>query len=219
MKLSDIINFYVFTLIILSFNFDYAYCNGKNTFGGINVLTLGNSELHKNCSLVTVQSIISNETYVMKAREDSHAVLRDFRSKMGFGRAIAAPQIGYSIRMIAMNICGKEITLYNPEITHKSDETFTMWDDCLSFPDQMCCVRSHNSISIQFIDDNGNNISWNNCTRDISELLQHEIDHLNGILATQIAISPNNLSESIIKRDDWLANKELYNSYVDYSIQ
>ena len=65
-----------------------------------------------------------------------------------------------------------------------------MWDDCLSFPDQMACVRRHKSISIAFMDEKGAGKTWINLPKDLSELLQHEIDHLNGVLAIDIAEHP-----------------------------
>jgi peptide deformylase len=49
-----------------------------------------------------------------------HAALRRFRAQHGFGRAIAAPQIGFSLRMIAVNLGSDPFTMINPVITHKS---------------------------------------------------------------------------------------------------
>lgn len=46
-------------------------------------------------------------------------------------------------------------TLHNPEITWRSEATFTLWDDCMSFPDLLVKVRRAESISIKYIDDDG----------------------------------------------------------------
>ena len=65
---------------------------------------------------------------VIKARGELHAVLEAFRREKGFGRAIAAPQIGHSMRMVALNMGPERIyTMHNPELFNKSPETFTLW--------------------------------------------------------------------------------------------
>jgi peptide deformylase len=133
---------------------------------------------------------IQNDPSVREAVTLGHLALSEFRAKKGFGRAIAAPQIGYSISMICLFLHGQRMTIFNPEIIYKSPETFLMWDDCLSFPDQMACVRRHKSISVAFMDDKGAGRTWINLPKDLAELLQHEIDHLNGVLALDIAENP-----------------------------
>ena len=60
--------------------------------------------------------------------------LAEFRNRHGFGRAIAAPQIGLSRRLIAANLGRGPFLMVNPEIHFRSTETFTLWDDCMSFP-------------------------------------------------------------------------------------
>ena len=104
------------------------------------------------------------------------------------------------------------ISLFNPIITRRSTETFTMWDDCMSFPHLMARVTRHQEIDVKFwtvihLDDwdkkkkkdvtgGGSSsdllsvdektrrgvveIEWLNLPQEIGELLQHEIDHLNG---------------------------------------
>src|SRR5687767_10629582 len=62
------------------------------------------------------------------------AMLAAFRSRHGFGRAIAAPQIGVDRRLIAVDLGRGPFLMINPEITFRSPETFTLWDDCMSFP-------------------------------------------------------------------------------------
>jgi len=190
---------------------------------GVKIYKLGDPELKVRCSEVTLDEIL-NSTIVQEAKASAHTALRNFRKIEGFGRAIAAPQVGSLIRMIAMNLDGKEITLFNPVVTHHSTETFTMWDDCLSFPDLMVCVERNRHISVEFIDDQGLTVCWDNCESDISELLQHEIDHLDGVLAVDRAVKPPKmtsndaeLSRGVVNREDWLANKPMYNEMVDFS--
>lgn len=143
-----------------------------------------------------------------------HKRLEIFRAEHGFGRAISAPQIGIGKRFIAMNLHGELHTIINPEITWKSAEEFTMWDDCMSFPSLLVRLRRHKSITIQFIDEEGTAHSWSELPIDISELLQHEIDHLDGILAIDRAID----KDAIVERRAFEANKEYFKEQVDYII-
>lgn len=120
------------------------------------------------------------------------ATLHAFRDKHGFGRAIAAPQIGVTRRFIALDL-GKPELVINPQITSRSEETFTLWDDCMSFPDLLVKLRRHCSISVAFTDSNGREQHWHHLDRATSELLQHEIDHLDGILAIDRALDRDSL--------------------------
>ena len=117
-----------------------------------------------------------------------HEVLADFRRRKGFGRAIAAPQIGIGKRFIALNLGATPFALINPTISWRSDDTFEVWDDCLSVPDSVVRVRRHRSISVHYLDERGNARHWRKLPPDMSELVQHEIDHLDGVLMTARAV-------------------------------
>eukprot|EP00456_Euglypha_rotunda_P003425 TRINITY_DN105984_c0_g1_i1.p1 TRINITY_DN105984_c0_g1~~TRINITY_DN105984_c0_g1_i1.p1 ORF type:complete len:117 (-),score=16.13 TRINITY_DN105984_c0_g1_i1:11-361(-) len=82
----------------------------------------------------------------------------------------------------------------NPVITWKSTEMFSMWDDCLSFPWLFVKVRRHKSISVDWISDEGKKVQWSKLSQAISELLQHEIDHLDGFLPTDRAVDSSDAS-------------------------
>ena len=119
------------------------------------------------------------------------ATLHDFKERSGFGRAISAVQVGVMKRMVAMNLGGGPFILLNPEITWRSEATFLVWDDCLSVPDVIVRVRRHSSISINYRDDQFRPRRWNHLPPDLAELLQHEIDHLNGVLMTDLTEGEN----------------------------
>lgn len=116
------------------------------------------------------------------------ATLRDFRERSGFGRAISAVQVGVMKRLIAMNLGAGPFILINPVITWRSDETFLVWDDCLSVPDVLVHVRRHTSISLTYRDHRFRLRRWSHLPPDLSELVQHELDHLNGVLMTDLAV-------------------------------
>jgi peptide deformylase len=118
--------------------------------------------------------------------DDLHNVMHEIREKYHFGRAIAAPQLGIMKRLIYMNI-DKPVVFINPEFTYLSDEKFEVWDDCMCFPNLLVKVIRHKALTIKYLDENWREQEWN-MKDDLSELLQHEYDHLDGILCTMRAI-------------------------------
>lgn len=142
------------------------------------------------------------------------AVLEAFRREHGFGRGVAAPQIGIARRFIAVNLGQDTRTLINPELTWRSPETFTLWDDCMCFPWLLVRVRRHRSVSLAFLDEQGRRQVWERLDPTASELLQHELDHLDGVLAIDLA-EP----EGIISREAFRAWTEHFTAMVDYTIQ
>jgi peptide deformylase len=118
--------------------------------------------------------------------EDLHNVMEEIRAKYGFGRAIAAPQLGIMKRMIYMNI-DKPVIIINPEISDLSDDTFELWDDCMSLPNLLVKVKRHRRLTLNFTDENHKKQTWQ-LKDDLSELIQHEYDHLDGILCTMRAL-------------------------------
>jgi peptide deformylase len=115
------------------------------------------------------------------------ATLQLHRQRHGFGRGIAAPQIGVARRLIVIDLGAGPVALINPHITWRSEETFVLWDDCFSVPDRLVRVRRHRSICIAYRDAQFRERAWQYLPPDLAELLQHEIDHLDGMLMTQRA--------------------------------
>ena len=109
----------------------------------------------------------------------------EFRNKYSWGRAIAAPQVGLLKRIICVNTDEKYV-LINPVVEYRSDEKVNIWDDCMSFPELMVNIERHRNINISFLDINWEKQIWV-LDDDMSEVLQHELDHLDGILATDRA--------------------------------
>src|SRR6185436_5087340 len=88
---------------------------------------------------------------------------------------------------------GEPKALINPEIVFRSEEMMELWDDCFSFPNLMVRVRRNFEIGIRYLDTHGTVVALR-ASGDLSELLQHEIDHLDGILATDRAIDQRSFS-------------------------
>jgi peptide deformylase len=121
---------------------------------------------------------------------DLAETLAVFRERAGFGRGIAAPQIGVWQRLIYLRMPSELVgPLINPRIEWASPETFELWDDCFSFPDLMVRVTRAQAIRVAYLDEQGAAQTLE-ARGALAELLAHEIDHLDGILATQRAVNP-----------------------------
>lgn len=108
-----------------------------------------------------------------------------WRKMTGYGRAIAAPQIGAGVRVIFLQLqVAEPWPLVNPEIVKRSEEKIIVWDACLSFLSIFMQVERHREIVVRYQDLRGERHEIQaGEERNLSELLQHEIDHLDGILA------------------------------------
>jgi len=118
--------------------------------------------------------------------DDLHDMLMDFKKRYGKGRAISAPQLGVMEWLIYMNIT-EPVIIINPEWLDLSKERLELWDDCMCFPHLLVKVQRHKKCKLRFLNQNGEEEVWE-LEDNLSELLQHEADHLNGILAIQRAI-------------------------------
>jgi peptide deformylase len=121
-----------------------------------------------------------------------HDLIRDladtlahWRSTTGYGRGIAAPQLGELRRVIFLQLPGAgQWPIVNPEIIERSAERIIVWDACLSFLSIFMQVERHRQITVRYQNLDGELHEFEaGDDRNLSELLQHEIDHLDGILA------------------------------------
>lgn len=146
------------------------------------ILLLGNPLLYEVSEPVRKDELDAMAVVV----RDLHDTLLDFRERYGAGRAIAAPQIGVMKRLIYMFIDSPTVFV-NPALAEKSDGMMSVWDDCMCFPELLVRVDRHRSCSIHYRD-----MAWKEQAMrlqgDLSELLQHEYDHLDGILAVSRAM-------------------------------
>jgi len=146
------------------------------------LLLLGDPRLYETCEPVLETELPLVKDWVA----DLDNVMKEIRLKYNFGRAIAAPQLGIMKRLIYMNI-DSPVIFINPELIDLSEELFELWDDCMSFPNLLVKVKRHHSLNIKYLDENWQPRVWK-MEGALSELLQHEYDHVNGILCTMRAI-------------------------------
>jgi peptide deformylase len=143
---------------------------------------LGDPRLYQVCAEVSEDEWKQAKLWA----ERMHRVILAIREKYGFGRAIAAPQLGIMKRMVYM-LTDKPYLFINPIVENPSKEMMELWDNCMSFPQLDVKVKRHKTITVRYFDEHGQEKTWN-MEGDYSELLQHEIDHLDGILCTMRAV-------------------------------
>ena len=118
--------------------------------------------------------------------DDLRDTLQAARKRYDMGRALAAPQIGAPVRVVFMQIGKQRWTLVNPEITDVGSEDFLVWDDCFCFPSLLVRVSRAYRVSLAYLDAKGKSHTME-LEGPMAELVQHEIDHLDGILAVDRA--------------------------------
>jgi peptide deformylase len=151
------------------------------------ILQLGNPTLWEPSARVEDAGSAATRAVI----SDLSDTLAAFRQATGYGRGIAAPQIGalrrvIFVRMQPTGFCGP---LLNPEVVWASSERMELWDDCFSFPDLLVRVSRAARVRVDYDDERGARRTLD-AEGDLSELLQHEIDHLDGVLAVQRAVTP-----------------------------
>jgi len=145
------------------------------------IIQLGNPLLREQCA--RVENPASPE--IQNVVRDLSDTLAHSRATTGYGRAIAAPQIGVLRRVIFLKLPDSDPwPLINPEIIARSKEKITVWDACLSFLCIFMQVERHRQITVRYQNQRGETLEIQaEEDGNLSELLQHEIDHLDGVLA------------------------------------
>ncbi len=174
----------------------YEHCASLATFavkmkGLKDILLLGDPRLYEVCSPVEESELPLVKNWVA----DLHNAMEEIRAKYNFGRGIAAPQLGIMKRLIYINI-DKPLIIINPRFEYLSDEMFELWDDCMSLPNLLVRLRRHKKVIMHYRDEH-----WEpkkiEAEDALAELLQHEYDHLEGILCTMRAIDDKSLKWKI----------------------
>jgi peptide deformylase len=124
--------------------------------------------------------------------------LHEFRRTHGFGRGISAIQIGEPQRIIYIEFEGTAYSLVNPVYERQSPEMFQLWDDCFSFPGLLVYLERSISVGIRYHDENGRARTLE-AVGPLSELIQHEMDHQDGVLAIDRALD----RESYCTREEY----------------
>jgi len=131
---------------------------------------------------------------------DLRDTLLDFIKRNGLGHGIAAPQIGIKKRAIYVVTDDFEGEMLNPRIVSHSDKEFVSWDACFSFKAAIFVkVRRWEEVTMEYFTVEGGRRSLH-ADGLLSALLQHEVDHLDGILFVDRQVREG---DHIIMREEW----------------
>jgi peptide deformylase len=102
------------------------------------------------------------------------------------GIGLAAPQVGEAVRVIVLDVArdgapAQPLRLANPEIVWVSDEEIPCEEGCLSLPDQFADVTRPAEVKVRYLD-HENEIREIHAKGLLAVCLQHEMDHLEGVL-------------------------------------
>jgi len=130
--------------------------------------------LRKKSNLLLTEELQKNE--IKQLFLDMEKTMKE---KDGIG--LAAPQIGQNIRVVVISIENEPLVLVNPKILRKSWKKEIMEEGCLSLPGIFGLVRRSVKITITAFDKKGKKLKFK-AKGMFARVIQHEIDHLEGIL-------------------------------------
>jgi peptide deformylase len=108
------------------------------------------------------------------------------------GVGLAAPQVGVSLRVAVLQMPGEEpVAIINPEIIKHAGER-EVNEGCLSVPGYVGVIKRAVSLTVKGRDRQGKAIRIK-ATELMAEALEHEVDHLNGVLYIDHVESPDDL--------------------------
>lgn len=117
---------------------------------------------------------------VKAAIQDLRDTLRDFRTRNGWGRALAAPVIGVPLRIVLIETETEQMVLLNPGFERWSSDQIEAFESCITFPALWGSVSRPRAVTVQALDEAGAPLRVE-AEGDLARILQHEIDHLDGL--------------------------------------
>ena len=121
------------------------------------------------------------------------------------GIGLAAPQVGHSVRLIVVDVAGEDedkqpYMMFNPVVTVKQGKC-TAEEGCLSVPGVWADVERPETITIESLDKHGKRQVLKNVDGLLARCVQHEIDHLDGVLfVDKISPTDRTLNEGKLKK-------------------
>jgi peptide deformylase len=176
--------------------------------GGLPIMEIGNPVLRQHARPLTMQEITSPA--IQNLIQDMKATMK---AEQGVG--LAAPQVGKSIQLILIEDMDHSFLTHeqlaerdryevpfhvviNPRLYFEGDETAQFFEGCVSVPGFMAIVPRAKFVRVECLNEKGEPVEirahgW------YARILQHEIDHLNGILYIDRALLP-----TLMTRDEYI---------------
>jgi peptide deformylase len=146
--------------------------------------------LHQLAEEITPEEIADGT--VTKIVKDLKAAIKEYAVDGFVAVAIAAPQIGISKRLFLIDDQSDSrdalpsFVAINPKIIKSSKKTHTVGEGCLSVPDYYGLVKRHRNVTLRATDEHGA-VFERGAGGLLAQIIQHECDHLDGILFTDRA--------------------------------
>ncbi len=146
--------------------------------------------LHATAEEITQEEIQNG--FVTKLIKDMKAALKTYSVDGYVAVAIAAPQIGVSKRLFLIDDQNEKrdslpsMVAINPKLVKVSKKTHLVGEGCLSIPDYYGEVKRHTNVTMRALDEHGNTYE-RGAGGLLAQIIQHEYDHLDGILFTDRA--------------------------------
>eukprot|EP01119_Soliformovum_irregulare_P021417 TRINITY_DN7125_c0_g1_i1.p1 TRINITY_DN7125_c0_g1~~TRINITY_DN7125_c0_g1_i1.p1 ORF type:complete len:189 (-),score=39.95 TRINITY_DN7125_c0_g1_i1:41-586(-) len=160
---------------------------------------------------------LRSRTSAFQVKEIKHASTKEMVSKMintmydsKIGCGLAGPQVGIGRQVFVIGDQNPDqfiptIPLFNPRIV-KTEGTFGAWEACLSIPNLIGRVHRHAVVHVDYLDEEGRNQRLR-ATGFKAALMQHEIDHLQGVLFPD-RMSKEELERYFLFREEFEARAE-----------
>ncbi|MCD5382046.1 MAG: peptide deformylase [Candidatus Pacebacteria bacterium] len=149
--------------------------------------------LHQIAAAVPREDITSPE--IQKVIADMRAALESYNAKGFVGVAIAAPQIGISLRIFLVHDMSDDreeadaipnLVAINPKIVKMSKKKHIVGEGCLSVPDHYGAVERAKNVTLRAYDEHGNEYE-RGAGGLLAQIFQHECEHLDGTLFIDVA--------------------------------
>lgn len=134
-------------------------------------------------------------------------MLETMYEKQGVG--LAAVQVGVLRRIVVIDIGKGPIVLINPEIVDKSEEEYLDYEGCLSVPGEQRYTYRPVSVKVRAINTQGEEFEISSDEKFLSKAICHELDHLDGILYTDVSVTPSEEELEVLNEKYEDSSKEL----------
>ena len=118
------------------------------------------------------------------------------------GVGLAAPQIGVGLRIVVLGMPDEEpVSIINPVIIERTGERVLEGEGCLSVPGYRGSVTRSQEVTVEGLDAHGRELRITACDNLLAQAIEHEVDHINGMLYIDRLTSIDTLTK--LEGDRW----------------
>lgn len=133
----------------------------------------------ENTAMLLTRTTLVSDPLAKEIQDLLPKMIKTMHKENGVG--LAAPQIGISLRLAVAEVDHKVYYFINPEITSLSQEKILSEEGCLSLPGEYFPILRSETVTVRYINEKGLPKKLR-ATGFLATVIQHEVDHLDGIL-------------------------------------